>query len=53
VIEKQGAPGVEKAVVPTMAILRAADVPIIGGHHVLALESSPEGWQTAPLLEHC
>src|SRR5262252_4317327 len=41
------------AVVPTKSILIAANVPIIGGHHVLALQSSPEGWQTTPLLERC
>src|SRR5258707_13657714 len=35
------------------SILRAANVPIIGGHHVLALQSSPEGWQATPLLERC
>src|SRR2546428_54892 len=28
-------------------------MPIIGGHHVLALQSSPEGWQAPPLLERC
>ena len=28
-------------------------MPIIGGHHVLALQSSPEGWQGTPLLERC
>jgi hypothetical protein len=28
--------------VPTKSILKAANVPIIGGHHVLALQSSPE-----------
>jgi hypothetical protein len=28
-------------------------VPIIGGHHVLALQGSPEGWQTTSLLERC
>src|SRR5256885_9017322 len=31
----------------------AANVPIIGGHHVPALQSSPEGWQATPLLERC
>jgi hypothetical protein len=31
--------------VPTKSILNAANVPIIGGHHVLALQGSPEGWQ--------
>src|SRR5437016_7619041 len=41
------------ALVPTKSILKAANVPIIGGHHVLALQSSPEGWQTTPLLERC
>ena len=30
------------AVVPTNSILKAANVPIIGGHHVFALQSSPE-----------
>src|SRR6202048_994288 len=45
-------PGRRKsAVVPTKSILTAA--PIIGGHHVLALQSSPEGWQATPLLERC
>src|SRR5438477_8988465 len=28
-------------------------MPIIGGHHVLALQGSPEGWQATPLLERC
>src|SRR5437868_2459985 len=28
-------------------------MPIIGGHHVLALQSPPEGWQAIPLLERC
>src|SRR6202171_2077964 len=47
-------PGRRKsAVVPTKSILTAANVPIIGGHHVLALQSSPEGWQATPLLERC
>src|SRR5438045_7333068 len=41
------------ALVPTKSILRAANVPIIGGHHVLALQSSPEGWQATSLLERC
>src|SRR6266849_7186397 len=41
------------ALVPTKSILKAANVPIIGGHHVLALQSSPEGWQATPLLERC
>jgi len=36
--------------VPTKSILTAANVPIIGGHHVLALQGSPEGWQATPLL---
>src|ERR1700722_804908 len=43
----------KSAVVPTKSILKAANVPIIGGHHVLALQSSPEGWQATPLLERC
>src|SRR5437763_9243778 len=42
-----------KHVVPARSILNAANVPIIGGHHVLALQSSPEGWQATPLLERC
>src|SRR5436190_18124477 len=41
------------ALVPTKSILRAANVPIIGGHHVLALQSPPEGWQATSLLERC
>src|ERR1700746_1370719 len=41
------------ALVPTKSILTAANVPIIGGHHVLALQSSPEGWQATSLLERC
>src|SRR5207302_8660524 len=56
VIELQGCCGPrgrKSAVVPTKSILKAANVPIIGGHHVLALQSSPEGWQTTPLLERC
>src|SRR5438874_4164685 len=43
----------KSAVVPTKSILSAANVPIIGGHHVLALQSSPEGWQATSLLERC
>src|SRR3954447_26478382 len=43
----------KSAVVPTKSILKAANVPIIGGHHVLALQGSPEGWQATPLLERC
>src|SRR6516164_9033108 len=43
----------KSAVVPTKPILAAADVPIIGGHHVLALQSSPEGWQATSLRERC
>src|SRR5215468_3979905 len=31
----------------------AANVLIIGGHHVLALQSPPEGWQATSLLERC
>src|SRR6201982_3729838 len=41
------------ALVPTKSILTAANVPIIGGHHVVALQGSPEGWQATPLLECC
>jgi hypothetical protein len=43
----------KSAVVPTKSILKAANVPIIGGHHILALQGSPEGWQATSLLEHC
>src|SRR5437763_15225220 len=43
----------KSAVVPTKSILKAANVPIIGGHHVLALQGSPEGWQATSLLERC
>src|ERR1700751_6217171 len=43
----------KSGVVPTKSILTAANVPIIGGHHVLALQNSPEGWQATPLLECC
>jgi hypothetical protein len=43
----------KSAVVPTKSILKAANVPIIGGHHVPALQSSPEGWQATSLLERC
>jgi hypothetical protein len=35
----------KSAVVPIKFILGAANMPIISGHHVLALQSSPEGWQ--------
>src|SRR5204863_569322 len=43
----------KSAVVPTKSILKAANMPIIGGHHVLALQGSPEGWQATSLLERC
>src|ERR1700722_3339868 len=43
----------KSAVVPTKSILKVANVRIIGGHHVLALQSSPERWQATPLLERC
>jgi hypothetical protein len=43
----------KSAVVPTKSIFTVANVPIIGGHHILALQSSPEGWQATPLLECC
>src|SRR5262249_23488175 len=43
----------KSAVVPTKSIPTAANMPIIGGHHVLALQSSPEGWQATSLLERC
>src|SRR4029077_3557606 len=47
-------PGRRKsALVPTKSILTAANAPIIGGHHVLVLQGSPEGWQAPPLLERC
>src|SRR6201987_6143483 len=43
----------KSAVVATKSILMAANVLIIGGHHVLALQSPPEGWQATSLLERC
>src|SRR4029077_7886089 len=43
----------KSAVVPTKSILMAGNVLIIGGHHVLALQSPPEGWQATSLLERC
>jgi hypothetical protein len=47
-------PGHRKsAVVPTKSIFKAANVLIIGDHHILALQSSLEGWQPTPLLERC
>src|SRR5438132_12140346 len=50
----RGGPKWQKsAVVPTKSILIAANMPIIGGHHVLALQSPPEGWQATSLLERC
>src|SRR3954463_13413399 len=51
--ERWGPKRRKSAVVPTKSILTAANMPIIGGHHVLALQSSPEGWQATPLLERC
>src|SRR6059058_4927944 len=51
--ERRGPKRRKSAVVPTKSILSAANVPIIGGHHVLALQSSPEGWQATSLLERC
>jgi hypothetical protein len=51
--ERGGPKRRKSAVAPTKSILRAANVPIIGGHHVLALQGSPEGWQATPLLERC
>src|SRR5580693_9241337 len=51
--ERGGPKRRKSAVVPTKSILSAANVPIIGGHHVLALQSSPEGWQATSLLERC
>src|SRR5258706_9847058 len=49
--ERRGPKRRKSAVVPTKSILSAANVPIIGGHHVPALQSSPEGWQATSLLE--
>src|SRR5205823_13106779 len=43
----------KSAVVPTKSILKAANVPIIGSHHVPALQGSPERWQATSLLERC
>src|SRR5436190_22991776 len=51
--ERRGPKRRKSAVVPTKSILKAANVPIIGGHHVLALQGSPEGWQATSLLERC
>src|ERR1700730_50745 len=51
--ERGGQKRRKSAVVPTKSILSAANVPIIGGHHVLALQSSPEGWQATSLSERC
>jgi hypothetical protein len=56
VIDRQGrlwAKSRKSAVVPTKSILTAANMPIIGGHHVLALQGPPEGWQATSLLERC
>ena len=49
--ERLGPNARKSAVVPTKSIPTAANVSIIGGHHVLALQSSPEGRQATPLLE--
>src|SRR3954466_572122 len=51
--ESRGPNPRKSAVVPTNSILTAANMPIIGGHHVLALQGSPEGWQATSLLERC
>src|SRR5438105_2643839 len=42
--ERRGPNRQKSALVPTKSILSAANVPIIGGHHVPALQSSPEAW---------
>src|SRR3984893_11618377 len=51
--ERRGSKLRKSAVVPTKSILKAANVPIIGGHHVPGLHGSPEGWQATSLLERC
>src|SRR5205814_2675701 len=51
--ESRGPNPRKSAVVPTKSILTAANMPIIGGHHVLALQGPPEGWQATSLLERC
>jgi hypothetical protein len=54
--DRQGKPwakAAKSAVVPPKPILNAANVPIIGGHQVHALQSPPEGWQALSLLERC
>src|SRR2546423_2108094 len=51
--ERRGPKRRKSAVAPTKSILTAANVPIIGGHHVFALQGSPEGWQATSLLERC
>src|SRR6201987_3320275 len=50
---RRGLGGGKSAVVPPKSIPPASNGPIIGGHHVLALQGSPEGWQATPLLECC
>src|SRR5437763_3750472 len=47
--ESRGPNPRKSAVVPTKSILTAANMPIIGGHHVLALQGPPEGWQATLL----
>jgi len=39
--ERRGPNARKSAVVPTKSILTAANMPIIAGHHVLALQSPP------------
>jgi len=51
--DRRGPKHRKSAVVPTKSILNAANMAIIGGHHVLALQGSPEGWQATSLLERC
>src|SRR3984893_18010978 len=51
--ERRGPKRRKSAVAPTKSILSAANVPIIGSHHVPALQSSPEGWLATSLLERC
>ncbi|MCB1126559.1 MAG: hypothetical protein KDM81_08695, partial [Verrucomicrobiae bacterium] len=40
-------------VVPTYPVPKQKEIGIMTGHHVFALQGSPEGWQGTPHLEHC
>src|SRR5207302_10435463 len=43
----------KSSVVTIKPMYRTAKLTIIAGHHVLALQITPEGWQATPLLERC